>query len=369
MPLEPGITAQTSQAQLALLAAYQPQAALAGSLTSVGSDSMARLVGQWAEQFRGHHPKTQFAVLSPGSAGGPKALAAGRAAFAPMSRPMTDQELATFEKQHGYQPLQLPVAIDLVAFYVHQDNPLQSVTLAQLDALFSRTRNRRHPRDLAVWGDLNLNGPWATRKVTLYGRSAASGTQGYVRQWVLGGGDFKEDVNIQPSSLAVARAVAGDSQGIGYAGLGLSVTGVRPLAITPRVGGQPTAPTAENAYGGTYPLTRYLWLIVNAKSGKALTPMQREFLQYVLSRDGQHDVLEAGYLPINPELVGQARARLELAPASDPKTGDKSQRSGSSEPQPQQPRSQKVPQQAESQNPDTRSPEARAGQGPAPRPN
>jgi len=281
---------------------------VAGSLTCVGSDTMNNLVALWAEGFKRSYPGVREGIEGKGSASAPPALTEGACSFAPMSRDWKDSEIDAFKERHGYAPTVIPVAIDMLAIFVHKDNPLDQLALQQVDAIFSRNRNGGLTRDIRTWGDLGLDGPWRDRALSLYGRNATSGTYGYFKENALFRGDFKPSVKEQPGSSAVVQAVASDRYGIGYSGIGYRTADVRPVPLAPNVGATAVAAEAEFAYSGDYPLARFLYLSVNHRKDTPLDPLRREFLRYVLSRSGQADVVKDGYLPITAAI---ARRGLE----------------------------------------------------------
>ncbi|GIW40716.1 MAG: hypothetical protein KatS3mg076_1293 [Candidatus Binatia bacterium] len=202
------------------------------------------------------------------------------------------------------------MAIDALAVYVHRENPLESLSLPQVDAIFSKTRRLGYPKDIRVWGDLGLGGEWATRRISLYGRNAASGTYGFFKEKVLGGGDFKDEVKEQPGSASVVQGIAEDPAGIGYSGIGYRTSGVKPLALSPSEGGDPVPPTPGNVYAGRYPLSRFLYVYVNRKPGAPLDPLVREFLLFVLSKEGQEVVVKDGYLPLPARIALAERKKV-----------------------------------------------------------
>jgi len=181
--------------------------------------------------------------------------------------------------------------------------PLEGLTFAQVDAIFSKDRKQGHPEDLVRWGQLVLEGEWATLPISLYGRNAASGTYGYFKEHVLGKGDFKDSVKEQPGSSAVVQGVASDRGGIGYSGIGYKTADVRavPLALDEESGFVPATP--DHAYTGDYPLARFLLVYVNVKPGADLDPLQREFIRYIFSRQGQEDVIKDGYFPVTAAMA------------------------------------------------------------------
>ena len=281
---------------------------VAGTLKCVGSDTMNNLVALWAEGFKRSYPGVREGIEGKGSASAPPALTEGTCSFAPMSRDWKDSEIDAFKQRHGYAPTVIPVAIDMLAVFVHKDNPLEKLTLQQVDAMFSKNRNGGLTKDILTWGDLGLEGPWKNHSISLYGRNATSGTYGYFKEHALFKGDFKPTVKEQPGSSAVVQAVASDRYGVGYSGIGYRTADVRPVPLAPGAGAPALAAEAEFAYSGDYPLARFLYLSVNHRKDTPLDPLRREFLRYVLSRSGQADVVKDGYLPITAAI---ARRGLE----------------------------------------------------------
>ncbi|MCA8965435.1 MAG: phosphate ABC transporter substrate-binding protein, partial [Planctomycetes bacterium] len=294
------------------LPAYTPSSGVAGSLKSVGSDTMNNLMALWAENYKGHYPNVQVEIEGKGSSTAPPALIAGTAQLGPMSRPMKDKEVDEFEKKFGYKPTAIATSIDMLAVYVHKDNPIQSLTLQQVDAIFSKTRKGGADKDAVTWGDVGLTGEWANRPISLYGRNSASGTYGYFKEHALFKGDYKDSVKEQPGSSAVVQGVAGDIAGIGYSGIGYKTADVRAVPLAKDSKSKVIEATPDNAYTGEYTLARFLYLYVNHKPGSQLDPLRREFLRYVLSKEGQTDVVKDGYFPLPGRLAKQQLAKVGL---------------------------------------------------------
>jgi phosphate transport system substrate-binding protein len=286
---------------------------VSGALKSVGSDTMNNLVALWAEGFKRRYPSVREAIEGKGSSSGPPALIEGTSTFGPMSRDWKPSEIDAFKKRFGYPPTVVPAAIDMLAVFVHKDNPIASLSLQQVDAIFSKNRNGGLPEDIRTWGDLGLGGEWKNRPISLYGRNSASGTYGYFKEHALFKGDFKPTVKEQPGSSSVVQAVASDRFGIGYSGIGYRTADVRAVPLAVRPGQAAVAAEPENAYAGTYPLARFLYLSVNFKPGSSLDPLRREFLRYVLSADGQADVLKDGYLPVTAPVAKRALESVGLS--------------------------------------------------------
>ncbi len=293
---------------------YQPIGAVSGSIKSVGSDTMNNMMALWAEGFRAIYPNVQVEIEGKGSSTAPPQLIEGASQFGPMSRAMKSKEVDAFKKAFGYEPSELPTSIDMLAVYVHKDNPIleSGLTLQQVDAVFSKNRKGGYATDIKTWGDLGLTGAWARKPISIYGRNSASGTYGYFKKNALFGGDFKDSVKEQPGSSAVVQGIANDKYGIGYSGIGYMTAdvGAVPLAIE---AGEPAFPAvAEFAYTGDYPLARYLYLYLNKKPGEELDPLRREFVRYIYSREGQEAVVKDGYLPLDAGKSGEVLATLEM---------------------------------------------------------
>ena len=186
------------------IAAYQKTSGVSGNINSVGSDTMNNMMALWAETFRKMYPNVKIQIEGKGSGTAPPALIAGTSQFGPMSRPMKAAEIDQFEAKYGYKPTQIRTSYDALAIYVNKDNPLEKLTLAQVDAIFSKTR-RRGGKDVKTWGDLGLTGDWAGRPISIYGRNSASGTYGFFKEHVLQTGDYKRHGQ-GAAGLGVGRA-------------------------------------------------------------------------------------------------------------------------------------------------------------------
>jgi phosphate transport system substrate-binding protein len=318
------VSASRAAVQVAVdpqLPAYTKSAdGVSGSVKSVGSDTMNNLMTLWQQGFKEIYPNVTIEVEGKGSSTAPPALVAGTASFGPMSRPMKEKELADFEKAYGYKPIGLPAALDMLAVYVHKDNPIHSLTLAQVDAIFSKSRNGGAPKDIVTWGDLGLTGEWAKKPIALYGRNSASGTYGFFKEIALSKGDFKDSVSEQAGSSSVVQAVATDKFAMGYSGIGYITADVRAVPLQAGPGEDIVPATPENAYTGLYPLSRPLLVYVNHKPGTQLEPLRREFVRYMFSREGQMVVVKDGYYPVTARTAAAAlkSVGLELTPAAAP---------------------------------------------------
>lgn len=294
------------------LAPYKAVSGVSGNIKSVGSDTMNNMMTLWAEDFRKAYPNVQVEIEGKGSSTAPPALVEGTATFGPMSRTMKAEEVDQFEKKYGYKPTAIRTSIDMLSIYVNKDNPIQNLTMQQIDAIFSKTRKGGAAADIRTWGDLGLTGEWKDKPISLYGRNSASGTYGYFKEHALYKGDYKDEVKEQPGSAAVVQAVSSDKYAIGYSGIGYKTADVREVPLKATATDEAISATPEFAYTGRYPLSRFLYVYVNLKPGTPLDPLRREFLLYVLSKDGQSDVIKDGYFPVNAKIAGEELAKLGL---------------------------------------------------------
>ncbi len=289
---------------------YEKSVKISGSIKSIGSDTMNNEMALWAEGFRGYHASVKVEIEGKGSSTAPPALIAGTSNFGPMSRAMKGKEIDEFEKKFGYQPVQLRTSIDMLAVYVHKDNPIKGLTLQQVDAIFSKTRKGGYGKEIVTWGDLGMKGEWADRHISMYGRNSASGTYGYFKKHAMYKGDYKDNVNEQPGSSSVVQSIASDKYGIGYSGIGYMTSDVRavPLSVETGSATEMIPATPENAYTGDYPLARFLYLSINYKPGSKLDDLRAEFIKFIFSQQGQEVVVKDGYFPVP---AGVAREELK----------------------------------------------------------
>lgn len=285
------------------LPTYQPVSGVSGNVKSIGSDSLNNLMALWAEGFNRAYPNVRIEIEGKGSGTAPPALIQGTAQFGPMSRPMKSAEIQEFEARYGYQPTAIRGAIDALAVYVHKDNPIQCLSLQQVDAIFSSTRNGGASNAINTWGDVGMTGEWASRPVSLYGRNSASGTYGYFKEVALFDGDFRNEVKEQPGSSTVVQGVGSDIAGIGYSGIGYRTADVRPVPLKATDDGECFEPTVEDASSGDYPIARFLYIYVNKNPNEALEPVRAEFIRFVYSKEGQEAVVRDGYFPVNKALA------------------------------------------------------------------
>ncbi|MCW2269004.1 MULTISPECIES: phosphate ABC transporter substrate-binding protein PstS [Pseudomonas] len=295
---------------------YTKTTGVSGNLSSVGSDTLANLMTLWAEAYKKEYPNVNIQIQAAGSSTAPPALTEGTANLGPMSRKMKDVELQAFEQKYGYKPTAIPVAVDALAVFVHKDNPIKGLTMAQVDAIFSSTRLCGAKAGVKTWADLGVTGDLANKPVQLFGRNSVSGTYGYFKEEALCKGDFKPNVNEQPGSASVVQSISSSLNGIGYSGIGYKTASVKTVPLAKKEGGAFVEDNEANALNGTYPLSRFLYVYVNKAPNKPLAPLEAEFVKLVLSQAGQQVVVKDGYIPLPAKVAEKALADLGLSHAN-----------------------------------------------------
>jgi phosphate transport system substrate-binding protein len=317
---------------------YHPQQAVSGTIRIWGHgaydrqrDFIGALVRAWERGFQRYQPGVHFRNHLVGTAAAIGSLYTGRGDLALMGREIWPPEVAAFKEVFGYPPAGVDVvtgSFDVrnrdyaLVVFVHEGNPIEGLTLAQLRAVFAAGTPGAPPA--RTWGDLGLGGSWRDRPIHLYGLPIARGFARFFEQRVFAGGriwrpSLREFADRKGSTggagdggQRMLDAMASDPDGIGYAGLLYHNPEVRPVALAERAGGPYIAPTRDTVMDHSYPLTRRVTMFFNRPPGKPVDPKLREFLRYVLSRQGQQAVLRdgRGYLPILAPAAARQRAKL-----------------------------------------------------------
>jgi phosphate transport system substrate-binding protein len=267
---------------LALAAALLlPAAARAGTVTVKGSDTMVILAQRWAEEFMKKNPSIKVQVTGGGSGVGLAALQNGTTEIADSSRPIKDKEKQAVQAKFNVAPAETAVAKDGVAFYVHESNAVQKLSIDQL--------RRIYEGEIKNWKDVGGK----DARIVLYSRENSSGTYAYVKEEVLKGEDYAPEAQTLPGTAAVVNAVAKEPNGIGYGGAAYA-KGVREVRVAATDADAGELPAKANVVSGKYPLSRNLFMYTRgAPKGEAKT-----FVDWVLSPEGQAIVEKVGYYPL-----------------------------------------------------------------------
>jgi phosphate transport system substrate-binding protein len=336
------------------LAYYKPEAKVAGEIRNYGF-GFGGLLKIWEEGFRKHHPGATFKDVTNTSDAAFPALVTGVTDLAPDGGEPAITEWLSFYETYGYHATDIVVASGTydvdgrspgIVVYVHPDNPISKLTMKQLDGIFGaeRTggldnfkwdiRRARGPEDnIRTWGQLGLTGDWADKPIRTYGH-APSGTTRFFQLRALGNSDkwnpnYKEYVETGSKMIAdydkeeqrgslrtMLNELKDDKYGIAWTVLPQvnQVSGLRfkPIALAAKEGGPYVVPSKESFQDRSYPLVRNLYFYVNRKPGTAMDPRLREFLRYVLSREGQEAIVANGnYLPLPSAMVLEQLKRLD----------------------------------------------------------
>lgn len=280
---------------------YRPVNDLSGNLSLMGSTTMTNVASVWIDSFQRFYPDVQKKLEIRGSRGAVPAVMAGEATFGLLSRKVYESEIKAFTEKFGYAPKVVPVCLEQMAIYTHPENPIRSLTLLQLQSILAGKAK--------TWSDVGVEGAWASQPIRVHGRRGDTGSRVYLEQALRLGESHKPSVE-HASNGDLVEAVAADKLGIGYAGLIYSNSTIKDVPIATNKDSQPVKVDSLAAAQGQYPLARPLQLVVNQKPGEKLTPAATEFVNYVLSRTGQEDVIRAGFQPIRGRTAEIARETL-----------------------------------------------------------
>ena len=251
------------------------------NITIKGSDTMVILGQRWAEAFMKANPGMVVQVTGGGSGTGIAALINGTTDICEASRPMKQSEKEKLRDRFNSLGVEIPVARDGLAVYVHESNPVAELTLDQLKDIYTGK--------ITNWKE--VGGPDA--KIILYGRENNSGTYVYFKDNVLKGADFAPQTQTLPGTAAVVNAVSKDKLGIGYGGAAYG-KGIKYVKVKKDAKSEGYEPTLENVKSGKYPISRYLfWYTRNKPSGDV-----KKLVDFVLSEQGQEVVSKVGYFPV-----------------------------------------------------------------------
>ena len=316
---------------------YVPEQTVSGTIHLWGHGNrqlpwMHNLVDKWEAGFRRFHPGVTLDYQLWGTSSGIGALFTGIADIAILGEEMLPETAASFERAKGYPPLGIEIMTGSVdirnfdyaqQFFVQQDNPLAHATLEQLDAIFG-AEHRRGPKNIRTWGDMGLKGEWADKHITPYGWAIDDSFGEFLKGALLEGSHrwncdlvehvhiYRADGTIYDHGQQILDDLAKDRYGIAVSNIRYAGPDVKPLAIGVNAAGPFYQATKETLIEHRYPLARTLPAIVDRPPGTELPPKVKEFLRYLLSREGQEVVNEDGrYLPLSPALNAEQWKKLQ----------------------------------------------------------
>lgn len=289
---------------------------LAGEFTVIGSGVMTKMIRLLEEGYETIYPEMDLKVNAPSSAAVPTGLIEGHIQVGAMSRPMDQSEKQAFFEKYGYPIKEFRIARDALIMVVHGTNPLPGITMEQLDGIYS-DRLFRGGQQVQTWGDLGLSGVWASQPVNAFGGGEGWGTTTTFEKLVCYGAPSRSGISEEDIENGIPSAVSKDPYAIGYTCLGTTQKDIKALPIAERTGDPFVAPTPENLLDGSYPLERDLYLYVAPDQGGRIPITIREFLRFILSKEGQAVVADSGMIPLTAPQVKKERAKLAPNEATD----------------------------------------------------
>jgi phosphate transport system substrate-binding protein len=253
-----------------------------------GSDSMAIAVVKWAEQYKRNNRAVGVSVSGGGTGTGIAALLNGTVDIANASRAMTRREI-NLAKEHGIAPVQHTVGYDAVAFYVHKDNPVESLSFSQLADIYGDGGKADR------WTDLGIEVPGCgDQKIVRVGRQNSSGTYDYIRQNVLGGKRFRQGTLAAQSSKDLVDLVAKTPCAIGYSSFAYATPDVKTACLAESPDEACVIPGIKGVIEHTYTISRPLYMYTSELASGEV----RSYLDWILSDEGQCILLNNQYAPV-----------------------------------------------------------------------
>lgn len=305
----------------ASLKEYEDPPKVTGKLSSLGSGLTTIPLNRWAAEFAALHPEAELNIQSGGSVEGLAKFLAGQVDLVPISSTLPAADIARFKEKFGYEPAQIIVAQDAVGVYVNKDNPISGLTVAQLEAIYSRAVKTGGPQP-EFWGDLGVTGALANERLNRVSLSKAHGSHMFFQDEILHGGDYRLSVQFEPVSSSLVQAAGADPTVIGFASVIFGTDRTRFVPLQAKDGSW-LLPTYENTVSGRYPLVRPMRIVFNRKPDGTMNPVARELLRFAVSRRGQRVMALASGYPLTLEQQEEALRVIGEAPVKgDHRTTD-----------------------------------------------
>jgi phosphate transport system substrate-binding protein len=272
---------------------------VAGQLSFTGSEALSNLMTFWTQAFSERNPSITITIADPGGMSGIAALINGTTDLALISKPISHEQNDAFAARFGYLPHVIPVAIDAVGIYVNDTNPLTSITIPELDSVFSNTYRCSDTQPIQTWGELGVKGNLAQHRIAVYGLTVNTDNNILFRETALCGGDFIKEFQALEGAGSVESAINSDSAGIGFSNNTIRSVGMHLLSIAPQKHALAVAPLPGTIRSGHYPMSSALSIAINQPNNKPMSAALRTFIDFVLSPDGQNIVTKAGYVSLH----------------------------------------------------------------------
>lgn len=289
---------------------YQPVVQVKGPIDLIGTDALSDLGEEWASLFRRIHPEANLIFRGKLTKDAVKGLMDGSTQLIITAREFTQDETKAFQAKFGYMPMRIPVCLDANIVFVNKTNPIASISMEQLDAIFSRSRLGGAKSPAVTWGDLGLRGEWAKLPVQAYTREAGTATRTSIAEKVLLNGEFRQGIQDRNDASSLAEAVMTDQSGIAIGTMSSWYVANKVLPVTPYHGEDARVPNQENVTTSKYPMPRLYYAYLNRTPGSPLPPAVNEVIHFLLTQEGQNAVADSGLLPGPPEFITIALKRL-----------------------------------------------------------
>jgi phosphate transport system substrate-binding protein len=310
---------------------YQPQQQVSGTIRVYGNNYIPALMKRWEEGFQKFQPGVAFATNLPGTEAAMAGITSGIADISFIGREGYRSEIRGFKGRFGYEPLGIEISSGSfgtphktfsLEIFAHASNPLQGLTMDQAQAIFGCTGPRG--KRIRTWGDLGLTGAIATHPIHVYGYQFDTGMAGYFNRVVLhDSGTWNADLEdfdnghdangeVINAGVYILKALAADPDGIAFANLQYANPEIKQIGLAEHVGHPFIMATPDTIWDRSYPLHRFSTLYINRKPGTPVDPKVKEFIRYILSREGMQAVADDGaYTPINEQIAQAQRKRLD----------------------------------------------------------
>ncbi len=268
-------------------------------LKIAGSDTLLQLVANLVEVYSEKNPGAKISVAGGGSGTGIAAAINREIDIALSSRPLKEEEEQLF-RERGIEYYEIIIARDVLSIIVHPENPIEALTLEEVVKIYRG--------EVTNWKEVGGK----DQKITLYGRTSASGTYIYFRDEILKG-DYSLEMREMPGNQAIIESLKVDLSGIGYVSSGYllkegkPIEEVKALKIAEEESKEAISPF-ESGYSGVLARALYQYIADKPQPGSLLA----EFIKFLLSEEGEEIVVATGFLPPFPEDKKQNQRVLEL---------------------------------------------------------
>lgn len=310
---------------------YKPETQVVGTIRVYGNNYIPALMQRWQNGFRKFQPGVTFTTNLPGTEAAMSGITSGIADIAFIGREAYPAEINGFKGRFGYEPLGIEISSGSfgtphktfsLQVFVHASNPIHGLTMEQVEAIFGCAGPDGKP--IRTWGQLGLTGPMASHAIHVYGYQFDTGMAGYFNRVVLHGSgkwndelkdfDNGHDANgeVINAGVYILKALAADPDGIAFANLQYANSEVKQVGLAEHAGAFFVLATPDTIWDRSFPLHRFTTLYINRKPGEPVDPQVKEFIRYILSREGMQAVADDGaYTPINEKIATEQRRKLQ----------------------------------------------------------